>query len=224
MYRKASDDFSPTAFTTPIAGQLANLNLKRKKDNRIFIAFLLISLVVHLLVLFYQNQKSITLRAAPISQAPLSLKINMRKPVIIPQKKPLPKVVKKNPFKKREKIKKEELVKKPVKKEVAEQPVPTTPQTTTKAFDSVIANYVQPHYPRMAIRRGLTGIVTLTLWIKDNGQVDRVELTKSSGHKSLDHSALEAVKRWQFKNLMASHGHEQSQIYKVEKRIVYKIN
>ena len=194
------------------------VDLLKAQQKRLFSIFLIASVCVHLVVFFYQNRKDIHLSVAPLADAPLSLKINIRKPVIIPKKKPVKKVVKKDPFKKKEIEKK--VVKETPKKETVEEPVAATPQTTTKSFDSVIANYTQPRYPRMAIRRGLTGVVTLTLWIKHTGEVDKVELTKSSGHTSLDQSALDAVKSWKFKNLTADVG----TTYKVEKRIVYKIN
>ncbi len=194
------------------------VDIKRNEQKKLFTIFFISSLLIHIAVLLYQNQEAIHLNAAPLSNAPVSIKINIRKPVIVPKVQPVKKVVKKDPFKKRER--KEKIVKEVPKKVVEQEPLPTTPQTTTKSFDSVIANYSQPHYPRLAIRRGLTGIVTLTLWIKGNGNVDKVELTKSSGHKSLDQSALEAVKQWKFKNLAAS----STQLFKVEKRIVYQIN
>ncbi len=179
------------------------VELKKAQQKKLFSIFLITSICVHLVVFFYQNRSAIHLSVAPISDAPLSLKINIQKPVVIPKVEPVKKVVKKDPFKKKEENK---VVKETPKKEIVEEPVPSTPQTTTKSFDSVIANYTQPHYPRMAIRRGLTGIVTLTLWIKHTGEVDKVELTKSSGHDSLDQSALNAVKTWKFKNLTADIG------------------
>lgn len=193
------------------------INMKKNEQRKFFFIFLAASLIFHLTVLLYQNHKTIYLDAAPLSDAPVSIKINIRKPVITQKVEPVKKVIKKNPFKKREIQKK---VTEETPKKVVEEPISTAPQTTTKSFDSLIANYSQPHYPRLAIRRGLTGIVTLTLWIKGDGNIDKVELTKSSGHKSLDQSALNAVKLWKFKSLAQSSGN----LYKVEKRIVYKIN
>ncbi len=212
MYYTAVSD-SPIEASSPYS----LIDMKKVEQRKLFLIFLVSSLFLHLGALLYQNKEAIHLSAAPISDAPISMRINIRKPVVIPKVQPVKKVVKKDPFKKRE-IEKEVIKEAP--KKVVEQPIPVTPQTTTKSFDSVIANYSQPRYPRMAIRRGLTGIVTLTLWIRGNGNVDKVELTKSSGHKSLDQSALDAVKSWKFKNIASTMGH----IFKVEKRIVYRIN
>jgi TonB family protein len=193
------------------------IDVKKSQQQRLFTLFLICSVILHLCFLFYQKNKPIILGAAPISDAPISLKINLSKPVIIPRKEPLKKPIKKNPLKKKEKVAEVKPVEEIVKKD---EPVAQTQQSTTRPFDSVIANYIQPQYPRMAIRRGLTGIVVLTLWIKNNGEVKKVELTKSSGHESLDQSALDAVKKWRFKDMNSL----SQNLYKVEKRIVYQIN
>jgi len=56
----------------------------------------------------------------------------------------------------------------------------------------------KPHleYPAIARERGWEGTVTLRIELLKNGRVGEVEVTKSSGHPSLDASALESVKRW----------------------------
>ena len=215
MYYRSPPKFTAQAFDGAIAPN--HLEMNKAAQKKLFKTFLVVSVLMHLFALFYHNRKSIQLSAAPLSDAPLSLKINIRKPIMQPKIKPIKKVVKKDPFKKKEAVKDLE---KELPKKVAEEPIATTPQSTTRNFDSVIANYIQPRYPRMAIRRGLTGIVTLTLWIMNNGNVAKVELTKSSGHTALDKSALSAVKQWKFKNLVSV----EDSVYKVEKRIVYKIN
>ena len=214
MYYRSTPKFTAQAFNGATAA--THLEINKAAQKKLFKTFLVVSVLIHLFALFYHNRKSIHLNASPLSDAPLSLKINIRKPIMQPTIQPIKKVVKKNPFKKKEVVKQKEIPKK-----VADQePIATTPQSTTRNFDSVIANYIQPRYPRMAIRRGLTGIVTLTLWIMNNGNVAKVELTKSSGHTALDKSALSAVKQWKFKNLVSV----EDSVYKVEKRIVYKIN
>jgi len=216
MYYRSTPKFTAQAFDGAIAP--SHLETNQAAQKKLFKTFLVVSVLIHLFALFYHNRKSIHLNASPLSDAPLSLKINIRKPVMQPKVQPIKKVVKKNPFKKKEAVK--ELEKEIPKKVAEEEPMAATPQSTTRNFDSVIANYIQPRYPRMAIRRGLTGIVTLTLWIMNNGNVAKVELTKSSGHTALDKSALNAVKQWKFKNLVSV----EDSVYKVEKRIVYKIN
>lgn len=53
-----------------------------------------------------------------------------------------------------------------------------------------------PTYPAEAIRGRLEGLVLLRLHITADGQMDRVEIAKSSGHTVLDRAAAEAVSRW----------------------------
>jgi len=53
-----------------------------------------------------------------------------------------------------------------------------------------------PRYPAEAIRRHLEGVVLLRLRIAASGQVERVEIAKSSGYSILDHTAVEAVTTW----------------------------
>lgn len=56
----------------------------------------------------------------------------------------------------------------------------------------------KPRYPMIARRKGYEGVVLLRVWVLDNGRVGRVELERSSSHKVLDDSALDAVKDWVF--------------------------
>lgn len=53
-----------------------------------------------------------------------------------------------------------------------------------------------PAYPAEAVRRRLEGTVLLRLWISAAGEVERVEVVRSSGHGILDRSAVEAVSSW----------------------------
>lgn len=53
-----------------------------------------------------------------------------------------------------------------------------------------------PRYPQAAIRRRLEGVVLLRLTIAVSGNVERVEIVKSSGHAILDRTAAEAVNLW----------------------------
>ncbi len=53
-----------------------------------------------------------------------------------------------------------------------------------------------PQYPAQAIRLRLEGTVLLRLHINADGNVARVEIIESSGHKLLDRSAIDAVSRW----------------------------
>ena len=64
------------------------------------------------------------------------------------------------------------------------------------------ASTPQPRYPASAKSRGEQGTVFLKVEILVNGRVGFAEVAESSGYKSLDDAALEAVKRWRFKPAM----------------------
>jgi protein TonB len=56
----------------------------------------------------------------------------------------------------------------------------------------------KPIYPREARERGYQGEVVLKVEVLSNGRVGQIEVRKSSGHESLDRSALATVKQWRF--------------------------
>lgn len=56
----------------------------------------------------------------------------------------------------------------------------------------------KPRYPAEAIKRRQEGRVTLNLEILESGAIGQAVLVKSSGVESLDQSALEAVRTWQY--------------------------
>lgn len=184
-------------------------------SNRLFKYFLVLSIAIHAGVLFYKNNKD-TFFIASDSPFPIEQSIRVRLQEVI---KAQPKVVKKKVIKNKVvKKKATQPQKQTAKKEITETAKPSQPQT--KAFDSVIRNYVAPHYPRLALRRGITGKVRLTLFVKGNGELDKVLIAQSSGNASLDQSALAAAKRWTFKDLSK----EPNAIFKLSKLVVYKIN
>lgn len=55
-----------------------------------------------------------------------------------------------------------------------------------------------PHYPRLARRRGLEGVVLLEALIDISGRVAELRLFTPSGHPVLDRAALKAVRGWRF--------------------------
>lgn len=55
-----------------------------------------------------------------------------------------------------------------------------------------------PHYPQLARLRGQEGLVLLTVEVLPDGRVGQVVVKQSSGYSLLDHSAIEAVKKWSF--------------------------
>lgn len=55
-----------------------------------------------------------------------------------------------------------------------------------------------PEYPWAARRAGREGRVVVKVSVRPDGQVAQAEVARSSGHASLDESALETVRRWRF--------------------------
>jgi len=49
------------------------------------------------------------------------------------------------------------------------------------------------HYPRLAQRRGWQGEVQLSLRIKANGELSKIQVLHSSGHQVLDEAAMESL-------------------------------
>jgi protein TonB len=56
----------------------------------------------------------------------------------------------------------------------------------------------QPPYPVMAKRRGYQGEILLHVLVDQEGAVSELQVKKSSGHVSLDRTALKTVKNWLF--------------------------
>lgn len=56
----------------------------------------------------------------------------------------------------------------------------------------------KPVYPAAARRRGMHGVVVLSIVINERGRVDNIHVARSSGFKVLDRSALASVKQWRF--------------------------
>jgi len=60
-----------------------------------------------------------------------------------------------------------------------------------------VTRRIKPDYPRASRLRQEEGTVVIIAQIS-GGRVTEAEIESSSGHERLDHSALKAVKRWQF--------------------------
>ncbi|MBT3706899.1 MAG: TonB family protein [Proteobacteria bacterium] len=60
----------------------------------------------------------------------------------------------------------------------------------------------KPIYPKIAIRRGIEGDVSLRVMLTASGMVSSVTVEKPSGSKLLDAAAVSAVKQWQFNPAM----------------------
>lgn len=57
----------------------------------------------------------------------------------------------------------------------------------------------KPLYPRVAREAGWAGTVIVRTLIDTEGKPSQTEIRKSSGHPSLDQSAMEAIKTWKFR-------------------------
>lgn len=57
----------------------------------------------------------------------------------------------------------------------------------------------KPLYPRVAREAGWEGTVIVRTLIDTEGNPERTEVRKSSGHPPLDQSAIEAIKTWKFR-------------------------
>lgn len=64
------------------------------------------------------------------------------------------------------------------------------------------SNNQPPSYPAQAVRNKLEGTVTLRLTVSAIGDVERVEISQSSGHRILDQAAKAAVQKWKGKPAM----------------------
>ncbi|OFW81300.1 MAG: hypothetical protein A2887_01425 [Alphaproteobacteria bacterium RIFCSPLOWO2_01_FULL_40_26] len=65
-------------------------------------------------------------------------------------------------------------------------------------FDADYLNNPAPLYPTLAKQNGMQGKVLLNVVVKIDGTPANVEISRSSGHSSLDFAALDAVKQWRF--------------------------
>lgn len=61
-----------------------------------------------------------------------------------------------------------------------------------------------PVYPSAARRQKLQGLVLLRVEVSEDGFALKVEVEQSSGHKSLDTAALNAVRHWRFEPARAA--------------------
>jgi len=75
---------------------------------------------------------------------------------------------------------------------------PVDAPVTPPLFNAAYLRNPAPAYPVMARRSGDQGTVMLKVLVSPDGAPLRVELDQSSGSKSLDGAAQEAVKGWRF--------------------------
>lgn len=85
-------------------------------------------------------------------------------------------------------------------------------------FDSQIVTFTEPVYPRIAKLRGYEGSVTIRLKVTPEGIPVEPKILRSSGHESLDQSALEAALKWRFQK------RSKPDFALVDKTVVFKLN
>ncbi|SNR85575.1 outer membrane transport energization protein TonB [Methylobacillus rhizosphaerae] len=79
----------------------------------------------------------------------------------------------------------------------APEAVKEEPVTEATGYAGYLNNPA-PRYPSFAQRQGWQGTVILRVRVLANGRVQGVEIKQSSGRKTLDEAAVEAVKGWEF--------------------------
>lgn len=57
---------------------------------------------------------------------------------------------------------------------------------------------VRPRYPESARQQRIEGTTLLRAHVTERGRVETVEVERSAGHRDLDRSAADAVRRWRF--------------------------
>ncbi|MFQ5643347.1 MAG: TonB family protein [Thiogranum sp.] len=81
---------------------------------------------------------------------------------------------------------------------VAVAVVESQPAYSPPSCSSAALNNPKPDYPRIALRRGIEGLVLLHVEVSEQGHPVAVRVRKSAGFKPLDVAALRAVRRWRF--------------------------
>ena len=93
----------------------------------------------------------------------------------------------------------------PARLAVAEVEPPVAPASRRNARGARVDEWPRslpqnspPEYPAAARAQRHIGVVVLSVLVNSEGNVERLTVESSSGHAALDHSALAAVRRWQF--------------------------
>ena len=93
-------------------------------------------------------------------------------------------------------------IKQPVEKTAPAAPAPTTSsdsvQTVDADYKAAYLNNPKPPYPSFAFQNRQEGTVLLRVHVLPSGEVDEVQLARTSGFDALDDSALQTVKKWKF--------------------------
>ncbi len=77
-------------------------------------------------------------------------------------------------------------------------------------------NNPAPEYPALALKWGYEGVVKLKISINTSGKVYNVKVIKSSGYKILDNEAVRTAYRWRFEKIKKSVVVEKDILFKIE--------
>jgi protein TonB len=80
-------------------------------------------------------------------------------------------------------------------------PTTTMPQTAATVLPNADAAYLtnpKPGYPPLSRRLGEQGVVILSVLVGEGGDVQKLDVAKSSGSARLDEAASRAVQSWRF--------------------------
>ena len=72
------------------------------------------------------------------------------------------------------------------------------PESKGEAGDFIVAHRVQPIYSDASVRAREEGYVVIGLLVDERGRVRRTAVIQSSGFRSLDQSAVDALRQWTF--------------------------
>ncbi len=200
--------------------------LREKYASMVLGACLLFSLFVHVTIAGILPKISVDDMTVPVRSMSIQM-VSLAAPMIQPQeiepaaggaKQPDIKIVSQPKAKKiiaekpAEPVKSKPIKKKPVvkKHKAKEAPLPlpkreTSNNTGTEKTtvipvlkDVSVTSQTPPIYPSKARRMGQQGTVLLHALINQDGATQDLKIVSSSGYKSLDNSALKAVKGWKF--------------------------
>ena len=101
------------------------------------------------------------------------------------------------PLKKKEKTVTKQARQQPVVKEINQRPAKATTFVAADSRPYMLDN-PKPVYPASARRRGMQGVVLLSVKVNEKGYVERLNVLGTSGYRVLDRSALASVEKWRF--------------------------
>lgn len=160
-----------------------------------FLPSLVLSAVVHLAVAV-SGHFTPEPAAFGVRQAPSSIELMLVEEAPLPERFPEQYEV----ITTRQETEPEQTINPQPAQEKEEQPEITSPAEQGALTEPRPVEHINPspRYPRLARSRGWEGLVLLRVLVDLDGQVERVDIEKSSGYRVLDKEAVDVVSRWQF--------------------------